>query len=144
MEPAPHSGHLKFGRLTCCVMMSKMWQYANFTISVRKGACGNGAILGPRRCGPRKYRNFQTVWSLHNFDCANFQPFYFNIFFLPKMTSRYLQSFFFNRKDFFEANLCPFCGFNPFWVTKIRRSHIYGTCASMDLNLAGFCCYNDV
>ena len=58
------------------------------------------------------------------------------------MTSRYLQLE--NRKDKFGANLCPFWGFNPFWDIKIRRSHIYGTCASIDLKFGRLLLHNDV
>ena len=39
---------------------------------------------------------------------------------------------------------CVLWGFNPFWDTKIRRSHIYGTCASMDLKFGRLLLHNDV
>ena len=61
---------------------------------------------------------------------SNFQPFCFK-FWTVHMTSRYLQLE--NRKHIFGTICAPFGVLTLFWDTKIRRSHIYGTCASMDM-----------
>ena len=72
---------------------------------------------------------------------SNFQPFRFNIglctLFVDISTCK-------TWKSNLGTYLAPFWGNDPFWGTKITRSHNYGNCASIDLKFGRFLLHNDV
>ena len=112
---------------TFCITMSKMWQCANFQFLSEEGPMEMGQFWVPESAvGPKS---------------CNFQPFRFNFglytWFLGISTWK-------TGKTNLGPICAPFGGADPFWVTKITMSHIYGNCALIDLKFGRLVQLNDV